>query len=871
MSSSNILFRLSDSLFVFVGENGIKNNDHLSLFLEVDNHGSLPIGWRRHVKFSLTVSNQLSKKLSVKDHESQQWYEQKSPSWGRLSMLPLNKLHAKDSGFLLNGDLKIFVEMDVLEVIGKLDVSEETSTIMETMDVNGFQIVPSHAEYVSRMFEKHSELASEFRPKNQNLRTAYISFLLSLIETMCQSPQELSQDDLSDAHAALGFMRDAGFKLDWLEKKLDEVAEKKNNEKASQSGLQEMEEDLRDLKRKCSDMEALVEKEKVKMSAAKAPLSFDDVVYVIFSSVLVASFIPVCCCTCRYLIAYPKGNNSDHLSELSLFLEVDQSRLLPIGWRRHANFSFTVLNQRSKKLSRKHELQQWFEQKSPGWGRQSILPHNELHAKDSGFLVNGDLKIFVEIDVLEVIGKLDVSEETSTIIETMDVNGFQILPLHAGSVSRMFERHSELASEFRPKNPNLRTAYISFLLSLIETMCQSPQELSQDDLSDAHAALGFMRDAGFKLDWLEKKLDEVAEKKNNEEASQSGLQEMEEDLRDLKRKCSDMEALVEEEKEFLSRSMGKEVDNKFTWVIRNFSSLQSEKIYSDEFVVGGCKWRLLAFPNGNGVKCLSLYLDVAGSESLPHGWRRRAELSLSVVNQVCDELSENKVTEHWFDARDCDFGYTSMLPLDTIYDKDCGFLVNGDLKIVALVKVFEVIGKLDVPEETESLSKVEEDGGVEASDFLDVSLNESMDVNGFQVLPSQLESVSRIFERHPDIASQFRPKNQHLRTAYINVLLSLIKTLCQSTQELSKEDLNDAYASLAYLTDAGMNLDWLEEKLEEMSEKKEKQEAGEKRMKEIEEELKDLKLKFSNLEAELEKEKADVSVARAPLSFDDVV
>ncbi|CAN6869044.1 unnamed protein product [Brassica oleracea] len=37
------------------------------------------------------------------------------------------------------------------------------------------------------------------------------------------SPQEVFQDDLSDAYAALGFMRDAGFKLDWLEKKLDIV------------------------------------------------------------------------------------------------------------------------------------------------------------------------------------------------------------------------------------------------------------------------------------------------------------------------------------------------------------------------------------------------------------------------------------------------------------------------------------------------------------------------------------------------------------------------------------------------------------------------------------------------------------------------
>ncbi|KAF2542810.1 hypothetical protein F2Q68_00030211 [Brassica cretica] len=134
------------------------------------------------------------------------------------------------------------------------------------------------------------------------------------------------------------------------------------------------------------------------------------------------------CCTCRYLCAYPKGSNNDHLS---LFLVVDNHGSLPIGWKRHAKYTFTVLNQLSKKLSRKHELQQWFEQKCPSWGPLAILPLNELHAKDSGFLVNGDLKILLEIDVLEVVGKLDVREKTSTIIETMDVNGFQILPSHA--------------------------------------------------------------------------------------------------------------------------------------------------------------------------------------------------------------------------------------------------------------------------------------------------------------------------------------------------------------------------------------------------------------------------------------------------------
>lgn len=59
-------------------------------------------------------------------------------------MCPLNEINAKDSGFLLNGELKIVVEVDVLETIGKVDVTEETSTITEIVDVNGFQLLPSH-------------------------------------------------------------------------------------------------------------------------------------------------------------------------------------------------------------------------------------------------------------------------------------------------------------------------------------------------------------------------------------------------------------------------------------------------------------------------------------------------------------------------------------------------------------------------------------------------------------------------------------------------------------------------------------------------------------------------------------------------------
>ncbi|KAH0907307.1 hypothetical protein HID58_039134 [Brassica napus] len=131
--------------------------------------------------------------------------------------------------------------------------------------------------------------------------------------------------------------------------------------------------------------------------------------------------------------------------------------------------------------------------------------------------------------------------------------------------------------------------------------------------------------------------------------------------------------------------------------------------------------------------------------------------------------------------------------------------------------------------------------------------------------------VNRIFEKHPDIALQFRAKNQHLRTACMTVLLSLIETLCQSPQELSSEDLVEAQNALAHVKDAGFKVDWLEEKLEKVKGKKEEEQTGEARMQELEEELKDLKQKCSEIEASLEKEKAKVSAARTHLTLDEFI
>ncbi|KAL0866982.1 hypothetical protein Bca101_046100 [Brassica carinata] len=148
----------------------------------------------------------------------------------------------------------------------------------KSIEVSGFQVLPSQVEAVRLIFKRHPDIAVEFRAKNQHLRKACMDFLLSLIETLCQSLEELSNDDLVEADVALTYLKGAGFKVDWLEKKLDIVKDKKEKEQSSLVRLQEMEDSLLELWKKCSDLDALVEKEEEELSDTRIPLSFDDVV-----------------------------------------------------------------------------------------------------------------------------------------------------------------------------------------------------------------------------------------------------------------------------------------------------------------------------------------------------------------------------------------------------------------------------------------------------------------------------------------------------------------------------------------------------------------------------------------------------------------
>ncbi|KAK4743047.1 hypothetical protein SAY87_001048 [Trapa incisa] len=130
---------------------------------------------------------------------------------------------------------------------------------------------------------------------------------------------------------------------------------------------------------------------------------------------------------------------------------------------------------------------------------------------------------------------------------------------------------------------------------------------------------------------------------------------------------------------------------RFTWKIDNFSRLNVKKLYSDTFVIGGYKWRILIFPKGNNVDHLSIYLDVADSTSLPYGWSRYAQFSLAVINQAQNRYSVRKETQHQFNARESDWGFTSFMPLAELYNLTRGYIVHDTCIIEADVAVRKIV------------------------------------------------------------------------------------------------------------------------------------------------------------------------------------
>ncbi|CAN0905529.1 Ubiquitin C-terminal hydrolase 12 [Linum grandiflorum] len=126
---------------------------------------------------------------------------------------------------------------------------------------------------------------------------------------------------------------------------------------------------------------------------------------------------------------------------------------------------------------------------------------------------------------------------------------------------------------------------------------------------------------------------------------------------------------------------------KFTWRIENFSKLETLKLYSDTFVAGSYKWRVLVFPKGNNVNDLSVYLDFADKDSMPSGWSVSADFILTLVGQLTGSSCLQMSATNKFEKDKSDWGFTSFVPIGDLSEK--GYLVNDTLIIQAKVSTEE--------------------------------------------------------------------------------------------------------------------------------------------------------------------------------------
>ncbi|CAA7038137.1 unnamed protein product [Microthlaspi erraticum] len=257
---------------IVICPDGEDSDDYLHLYLRVHNPQSLRTGWKRKAYFRFSLLNKSGKVLYSRTEISTILFCSEFLSWGHKT-LPLTLSKLKEEGFLEKNKLIVKVEVKVVEI-----VHESKVTGKEMLDFQGFNVLYSQVLPVLHIFNKHPDIDEDFKPKDKGVKTAYMNLLLSLIETLRKAPQSFSEAELSNAQSELNELTEAGFKLDWLKKKLDEVCLERKNAIADGSlGVEQVEQRIKNLEQTLSDLKVELESEKAKSAAATKVLSFEDI------------------------------------------------------------------------------------------------------------------------------------------------------------------------------------------------------------------------------------------------------------------------------------------------------------------------------------------------------------------------------------------------------------------------------------------------------------------------------------------------------------------------------------------------------------------------------------------------------------------
>ncbi|XP_059462007.1 MATH domain and coiled-coil domain-containing protein At1g31390-like [Corylus avellana] len=133
--------------------------------------------------------------------------------------------------------------------------------------------------------------------------------------------------------------------------------------------------------------------------------------------------------------------------------------------------------------------------------------------------------------------------------------------------------------------------------------------------------------------------------------------------------------------------------NYFTWRIDNYTDMKDQIYYSEHFTVEGRRWKLSLYPKGNGTgvgTCLSLYLCLGESETLPPNKKLCAKYKLRVKDQIHGNHHE-KTVERWFSDPSIVYGIYEYFPLRDLLDASKGYLVLNGLHIECIIDAVSIL------------------------------------------------------------------------------------------------------------------------------------------------------------------------------------
>ncbi|KAE9448433.1 hypothetical protein C3L33_19663, partial [Rhododendron williamsianum] len=141
----------------------------------------------------------------------------------------------------------------------------------------------------------------------------------------------------------------------------------------------------------------------------------------------------------------------------------------------------------------------------------------------------------------------------------------------------------------------------------------------------------------------------------------------------------------------------------YLFKIESFSILKEEEIEkyeSDDFEVGGYKWGLCFYPNGNkkrnGDGHISLYLVIRDTDKLPQGWEVNVQFKFFVFDHTRDKyltIQDADCRTRRYHQMRTEWGFSKLLSLDTFEESTKGYLLDDSCLLGVEVFVIRYAGK----------------------------------------------------------------------------------------------------------------------------------------------------------------------------------